>query len=241
MRELARKQDLTALIAPVRPSWKDRYPLVPIEQYATWRRSDGTLFDPWMRVHERAGAAVLRPEPESLRITDTVAEWEECTQMAFPASGEYWFPGGLATVSIDRDADSGRYFEPNVWLRHEVCPIGGRSVISLGAADRRGSGSRASSRQLPPRNAARPEVDSHSLRSITIGRLSRRAQSSGGGPGCVPADPKGSRRTSQPLSDGYRWMANRASINPRTATWGGCRPGPKCGDPRQLTAPGHRA
>jgi hypothetical protein len=120
MRELARQHDLTALIAPVRPNWKDRYPLVPIEQYAVWRRSDGTPFDPWMRVHERAGASVLRTEPESLRITGTVAEWEEWTRLSFPVSGEYWFPGGLATVSIDRDSDSGRHFEPNVWMRHAV-------------------------------------------------------------------------------------------------------------------------
>jgi hypothetical protein len=40
--------------------------------------------------------------------------------MAFPESGDYWFPGGLATVTIDRNADSGRYWEPNVWMQHEV-------------------------------------------------------------------------------------------------------------------------
>ncbi len=120
MRELAGRHGLTALVAPVRPIWKERYPLVPIERYATWTRADGFLFDPWMRVHERAGATVLKPEPRSLRITGTVAEWEEWTHMAFPQSGDYWFPGGLATVEIDRDADSGNYWEPNVWMHHAV-------------------------------------------------------------------------------------------------------------------------
>jgi hypothetical protein len=38
--------------------------------------------------------------------------------MAFPVTGDFWFPGGLATVSINRDEDSGRYWEPNVWMRH---------------------------------------------------------------------------------------------------------------------------
>jgi GNAT superfamily N-acetyltransferase len=120
MLELARRHDLAALIAPVRPIWKERYPFVPIERYATWRRADGRLFDPWMRVHERLGATVLRPEPRSLAITGTVAEWEEWTQMSFPETGEYWFPGGLAPLTISRDPDRGSYWEPNVWMHHQI-------------------------------------------------------------------------------------------------------------------------
>lgn len=118
MREIALRQGLGSLIAPVRPSWKERYPLVPIERYVTWRRADGLPFDPWMRVHARLGATILKPEPRSLRITGTVAEWEAWTQMAFPESGDYWFPRGLATVAIDREDDRGRYWEPNVWMHH---------------------------------------------------------------------------------------------------------------------------
>ena len=120
MVDIARKHGLEALIAPVRPNWKDRYPLTPIERYARWRRDDGLLFDPWMRAHERLGAEVLKPEPRSLRITARIAEWEEWTGLAFPESGEYVFPGGLATVAIERDEDIGRYWEPNVWMRHPV-------------------------------------------------------------------------------------------------------------------------
>ena len=117
---LARAHGLQGLIAPVRPSWKERYPLVPIDQYAEWRRPDGLLFDPWMRVHERLGGRILKPEPRSLRITGTIAEWEAWTGMIFPESGAYWFPGGLTTLTIDRDADRGTYWEPNVWMRHAV-------------------------------------------------------------------------------------------------------------------------
>jgi len=120
MIEIARRHGLEALIAPVRPNRKDRYPLTPIERYAAWRRDDGLLFDPWMRVHERLGAEILKPEPHSLRITGTVAEWEEWTETPFPESGTYVFPGGLAPLEVDREADVCRYWEPNVWMRHDV-------------------------------------------------------------------------------------------------------------------------
>ena len=41
MAAIARQHRLGSLIAPVRPSRKERYPLVQIEQYARWRRPDG--------------------------------------------------------------------------------------------------------------------------------------------------------------------------------------------------------
>lgn len=94
MRTLAERYGLTHLIAPVRPSWKERYPLAPIERYVTWRRADGQLLDPWMRVHERLGARVARPLPKSMLITGTVGEWEDWTDLAYPETGEYVFPGG---------------------------------------------------------------------------------------------------------------------------------------------------
>jgi hypothetical protein len=122
MRAIARRHGLRSLIAPIRPNWKERYPITPIEQYAAWTRADGLPFDPWMRVHVRLGARMLKPEPESLVITGTVAEWESWTGMEFPSSGEYVFPQGLAPVSIDRAADVGRYWEPNVWMLHDVAP-----------------------------------------------------------------------------------------------------------------------
>ncbi len=120
MGELARAHGFTSLIAPIRPSWKERYPLTPIERYVTWRGEDGLPFDPWIRVHERMGGEILKPEPHSLRITAPVAEWEEWTGIAFPEPGEYVFPRGLATLRVEDEV--GRYWEPNVWMRHAISP-----------------------------------------------------------------------------------------------------------------------
>ena len=97
---------------------KERYPVTPIERYVAWRREDGELFDPWMRVHERLGARVSTPLPTSLRITGTVAEWESWTGLAYPEDGDYVFPEGLATLHVDRARDLASYWEPNVWMVH---------------------------------------------------------------------------------------------------------------------------
>jgi hypothetical protein len=118
MASVARRGGLAPLVAPVRPSWKDRYPITPIERYAQWVRPDGLPFDPWLRVHARLGATTLRTAPKSLQIEAPVSEWEEWTGMAFPEDGEYVFPAGLAPLSV-RDG-VGSYWEPNIWVRHEV-------------------------------------------------------------------------------------------------------------------------
>jgi GNAT superfamily N-acetyltransferase len=118
MKTVARRTGLAPLVAPVRPSWKDRYPLTPIDRYATWRRSDGLPFDPWMRVHARLGATILRPEPKSLQIEAPVADWEHWTEMTFPADGAFVFPSGLAPLHVHNG--TGSYWEPNVWMVHKV-------------------------------------------------------------------------------------------------------------------------
>ncbi|MGK5683406.1 hypothetical protein [Actinoplanes sp. URMC 104] len=118
MRAIGARQGLTHLVAPVRPSWKERYPLTPIERYVRWRRPDGRLLDPWMRVHEHVGARVSTPLPRSLLINGTVGEWETWTGLVFPETGDYVFPEGLTTVHIDVERDRGTYWEPNVWMVH---------------------------------------------------------------------------------------------------------------------------
>jgi len=120
MRATAAGHGLRAVIACVRPTWKPRYPLTPIDRYATWTRDDGLPFDPWIRLHVRAGGRIVRSSPRSMIITGTVADWEGWTGMAFPESGRYVVPGGCEPVDIDREADLGTYHDSNVWIVHAV-------------------------------------------------------------------------------------------------------------------------
>jgi hypothetical protein len=120
MADLARAHRLRALIAPVRPAEKNRYPLTPMERYVHWTNEDGLPLDPWIRVHARLGAEILGVLPRSLVIVGTVENWERWTDMRFPDSGPYVVPGALQPVVIDRQADEGRYEDPNVWMRHRI-------------------------------------------------------------------------------------------------------------------------
>lgn len=109
---------VNGVIAPVRPTWKERYPLIPIERYAAWRRADGSHFDPWVRIHELVGGEIIALAPESMTIRGSADEWEEWTGMAFPEDGTYVFPGCLAPVTF---ADGvGTHVEPNIWMHHRL-------------------------------------------------------------------------------------------------------------------------
>jgi GNAT superfamily N-acetyltransferase len=118
MARVAAAHALGCLIAPVRPTRKERYPLAPMERYMSWKRGDGLPFDPWIRLHHRLGAEILAVAPRSLDVRGSVAEWEEWTGMVFPDSGDYVVPGALVPITIDRGRGEGRYIEPNVWMRH---------------------------------------------------------------------------------------------------------------------------
>jgi hypothetical protein len=118
MKRLGREAGLNGMIAPVRPNLKHRYPLTPIDRYVTWSNPAGLPFDPWLRVHVKLGARIIKPCQQAMTITGTIADWSEWTGLEFPETGEYFVPGALLPVSIDRGADRGIYVEPNVWVHH---------------------------------------------------------------------------------------------------------------------------
>jgi hypothetical protein len=118
MRDAARTHSLSELIAPVRPTLKEHYPLIPIERFVEWRRADGTHFDPWIRTHERVGGKIIALAPQSMVIEAPAPDWEEWTGLQLPEDGTYVVEGMLAPLEVRGGV--GRHVEPNVWMRHSV-------------------------------------------------------------------------------------------------------------------------
>lgn len=114
----AQQAGIEHVFAPIRPTWKHRYPLVSMADYATWVRDDGLSVDPWIRTHQRMGARIVGPAPSSMVIPGTVAEWEQWTDMLFPVSGQYVVPDALNLLQVDREQDTAVYSEENLWMQH---------------------------------------------------------------------------------------------------------------------------
>ncbi|MEM9955793.1 MAG: GNAT family N-acetyltransferase [Chloroflexota bacterium] len=120
MRLNAQRKGFDKLIAPVRPNQKHQFPLIPMEDYITWRREDGLSYDAWLRTHERLGAEIVKVAPQSMIIPGTIAEWHDWTGLEFPATGNYIVPEALSPIHIDYNSDQGIYYEPNVWMLHTI-------------------------------------------------------------------------------------------------------------------------
>lgn len=120
LRDRCRSLGLATLVAPVRPTEKERYPLIPMAEYASWRRPDGLPQDPWLRVHVRLGGRLVEVCDRSMTIPGTIAEWEDWSGLRLLASGRYVVPGGLAPVEIDVEHDRGVYVQPNQWVLHPL-------------------------------------------------------------------------------------------------------------------------
>jgi hypothetical protein len=120
VRAVTASNRLPALIIPLRPSEKSKYPLISLDDYLTWTNEAGLPFDSWLRAHARLGARIVKACHESKIIRGTRAEWEAWTQMKFPQSGRYVIPGALVPIEMNVEKDEGVYVEPNVWIVHEV-------------------------------------------------------------------------------------------------------------------------
>ncbi|GGT34896.1 N-acetyltransferase [Streptomyces purpureus] len=121
MRDNARALGFREVVAPVRPSAKHREPGTSIEEYAfRTRPEDGLPYDPWLRVHVRAGATVEAVAPASMTIAASVGQWREWTGLPFDADGPVEVEGALVPVHCEASRGYAVYVEPNVWVRHRL-------------------------------------------------------------------------------------------------------------------------
>jgi len=120
VRAVSKAKDLQALIIPIRPSEKSKYPLTSIDDYITWKNEEELPFDAWIRVHVRLGGKIIKTCHESKTIRGTRAEWEEWTGLKFPQSGEYVLADALVPIEMNVERDEGIYIEPNVWMVHKT-------------------------------------------------------------------------------------------------------------------------
>ena len=118
MKKLSLEKNYASLIVPVRPTLKSKYPLIPIKNYACWKREDGLAFDPWLRVHDKLGGEILKTAEVSMIITGKVKEWEEWSKIKIPESGKYIIEGALNPVEIDCEKDIGTYTDPCIWVKY---------------------------------------------------------------------------------------------------------------------------
>jgi GNAT superfamily N-acetyltransferase len=119
LRNAVRKQGLDTLYAPVRPNGKQD-PSLPMATYVERRREDGLPVDPWLRVHVKAGATIVKVAPASMVIPGSLQQWREWTGLPFDTEGDVHVPGALAPVHCYPAHDQAVYVEPNVWVRHDL-------------------------------------------------------------------------------------------------------------------------
>src|SRR5699024_12383825 len=108
------------MVAPVLPSLKSIIPLIPIEEYIKLISIAGTSFDPWIRIHMKARASIIKVAEKSMVIPASIIEWEEWTGMKLLSFGSYVINVVLVLLEVDMSANNGVYIDPNVLMRHYV-------------------------------------------------------------------------------------------------------------------------
>lgn len=119
-RRAAAAAGLGDLVAPVRPTRKSEEPRTPLGAYVERMRPDGLPADPWLRVHARLGARVVKVCPVSMVVTGTLTQWREWTGLPLRESGLLDVPGALTPLHVSVEHDHAVYVEPNVWVHHRL-------------------------------------------------------------------------------------------------------------------------
>jgi len=120
MKGIAKSNGIDTVALPVRPTLKCNYPLIPMDEYINWKNKDGLPFDPWIRVHMKAGGKFAGICNCSMDISAAVSDWGKWSGLIFHGSGNYIIDKALVPVVVDTEMETGRYLEPNVWITHTI-------------------------------------------------------------------------------------------------------------------------
>ena len=120
IKDISKNHGIDNLAIPVRPILKSKFPLVPMNDYIKWSKEDGLPYDPWIRLHVKAGGRIIKPCNKAMTISGSISDWESWTEHDFPGTGQYIIEGALVPIMIDKEKNIGEYIEPNVWMLHTV-------------------------------------------------------------------------------------------------------------------------
>ncbi len=109
--DLAQREGLGGLIAPVRPSLKSRHPDISIYDYITWTDATAARMIPGSAAI-LPGGRLVRPCERSMVVHEHVGFWESWSRQKFETSGQYLLEGALVPIEIDLDRNFGRYKSP---------------------------------------------------------------------------------------------------------------------------------
>ena len=116
-KELAASLGLSSVLAPVRPTQKAQFPLLPIREYLEKKSDDGEIYDPWLRVHAKLGGEILNICTESVVVKASFSKWEEWLGSSIEGLNMFVPEMGLVPITVESEK-IGVYCEPNVWVRY---------------------------------------------------------------------------------------------------------------------------
>lgn len=104
-------------IIPIRPTFKSLYPNMKMEEYIDLK-SDGKVYDPWIRTHLKGGAEIINVCSKAMHIEGNLHFWETLMNHKVEKSGSYIVEGALNPVDIDFENNRGTYYEDNIWISY---------------------------------------------------------------------------------------------------------------------------
>lgn len=114
-KSLLDQYQFTHFILPIRPLKKHEYPDMDMYEYMKLK-VDKKLYDPWIRIHLKHGAKIIKVCPKSMTIEGSIDFWKKWIRQPILSSQAYPVSGALTPVQIHLSMDLGIYQEPNIWI-----------------------------------------------------------------------------------------------------------------------------